>query len=300
MIGEAPVFLRGTVPDDFRNLVNMELVSGKLLELDDFGYAIVGEKLASRLDLNVEDWVILFSSLKPRYIELKIKGIFSSATSIDDEILVSIYAGQWLRGTDYGHATLIRVEIDNTKTSTDVLWAEIENAINNTEPGDVTSNSGQPDLSSSFTWGTFDLDGIAVKDVQNFMEDQLGQYGVTVNTLLILSIIVFVFSTTGAFVALRTLQYQHRHELTALRSIGASSRSLKIDWLLKILPYSTFISLIGVTASSIVLFFINKYAQLQAFSHTIDFQVEPFSIVLNVILSLFITTIAIIWGRWWG
>jgi hypothetical protein len=56
------------------------------------------------------------------------------------------------------------------------------------------------------------------------MRSYMDRYGLTRESLLILSTIVFLFSSFSIAVASKTILAQHKDEINVLRSMGASKR----------------------------------------------------------------------------
>ncbi|MCX8178150.1 MAG: ABC transporter permease, partial [Candidatus Bathyarchaeota archaeon] len=123
--GEA-VFLRGIMPEVFTEFGALKIVEGSFLSECDINSAVAGERIARRLGLEVGDKVLLCGVLSERYLELRIKGIFRANSMLDDEILAPLYVGQWLRGADYNHVTLIRLKIDGDIATLDDILKVIE------------------------------------------------------------------------------------------------------------------------------------------------------------------------------
>ena len=75
-------------------------------------------------------------------MELKVEGIFQTTSALNDEVLVPIYIGQWLRGLTYNDATVIRAKIDLTQTNPKQIYQEI--ATQTTPSTTTTSPSPTP------------------------------------------------------------------------------------------------------------------------------------------------------------
>ena len=143
------VFLRGIIPEDFTKLNQLTIIEGGMLELNDLDSALIGKNAAERLRINLNDRILVLGVLRDRYIELQVKGIFQSYSCMDDEILAPLHVGQWLRGTDYGHVTLIRVKIDRNIISPSEILGEI--AEEASESSSAPKPSGQKPHHPSIT-----------------------------------------------------------------------------------------------------------------------------------------------------
>ena len=112
IINGQAVFVRGIVPQELSELTPLTMLQGDNLSLTDANSAIIGINIAQELNLKTGDQVLVTGAQSENYVELQIKGIYQSGSSLDNEALVPLYVGQWLRGIDYNLVTLIRVKIN--------------------------------------------------------------------------------------------------------------------------------------------------------------------------------------------
>ncbi len=140
-INNQSVFIRGIIPDDLKKLNPLQLQYGQDLNLTDTNSCILGINLANKLDLKTGDNLLVFGIASKRYVELQVKGIFNSETSLNDEALVPIYIAQWLRGLNYNDATLIRAKINPQQTNTNQIYQQI---INQTQTDQSTTPTPTP------------------------------------------------------------------------------------------------------------------------------------------------------------
>jgi len=292
------IFLRGIIPEDFAKLNQLTIIEGDMLELDDLSSVVVGKNVAERLHLNLNDKILVLGVLTDRYLELCVKGIFVSHSPMDDEILAPLYVGQWLRGMDYGHVTLIRFKIDRNAITPSKIFEEIakEASEPSPAPSPFPSQEPQPPSITPRTMARFRIEDIGVEEAYNFMRNYMDRYGVTRETLLILSAMVFLFSGASIAAASKTILTQHKGEINVLRSIGASKRLLKRDILTKLLPWSIAASSIGFAVAVAILTVIQRGGYLQVLSHTVPLQIDPLVIALNLILVSLLVSISILRG----
>ncbi len=117
-----PVIVRGVNPKIFYSVVT---VKGVKLNQSDVFSAVLGLDLAERLRVGTGEELLVFSGLNDKFVELKIKGFFSSRSPFKDEILVPLNIGQWLRGTNYGFVSLLRVKIEEKVINKEFLFREV-------------------------------------------------------------------------------------------------------------------------------------------------------------------------------
>jgi ABC-type lipoprotein release transport system permease subunit len=293
IIKDRSAIIRGIIPEEFSKLNPLTVTKGETLQMNDTSHAIAGKRLADNLNIQLNDKILVQGVLTERYIELNIKGIFESNSPLDDEIFTPLYVGQWLRGTNYDHATIIRIKIDKSKITPNQLFQQIAPQDEETQTDMETKPAPSEKILPS-TGTSIQLEKLGVKETSQLMKTYLDRYGMTPQTLLLLSIIVFFLANATIFTASWTFILQHKPEITILRSLGLSLKNLKLDLAIKMLPWSIAASTIGTLISILILQSIEKISPLQAFSHTIRFQPEPTLIATNFILVSTATVIALI------
>jgi ABC-type lipoprotein release transport system permease subunit len=285
------VFLRGIVPEDFVKLNQLVMVEGSMIRLDDLDSIIVGKNLAERFDLKPGERVLVLSVFVNQYLELYVKGVFVSRSVMDDEILAPLYVGQWLRGTDYNYVTLMRVKVNSSMVDASVIFEAI---------GAKSSSVGSSGVSQLFggllslSRPSFKIENIGVNEGQKFMESYLSRYGVTKESLIVLSVIVFLLCSVTIVVAFKTILVQHKGVVGILRSIGVSRKFLRVDLLFRLLFWSLFASSIGIVLSLIVLSVMQAYGFLRVLSHTVLIYPDPLIIILNFVLVFVIILLVIL------
>jgi ABC-type lipoprotein release transport system permease subunit len=294
IVNGGSAFLRGIVPEEFVKLNKLTIVEGSMINLDDLSYVVVGRDAARRLHIGVNDRVIVLGVLTDRCLELQVKGVFVSYSPMDDEVLAPLYVGQWLRGTDYSYVTLIRFKIDRSITNPHKIFEEIAGEAYK------PSQSSSPTLSQEAVRIIprvivgFKAENIGVDEAYSFMRSYMERYGVTRESLLIISVMVFLFSSISVDAASKTILAQHRGEINVLRSIGVSRRLLKRDMLIKLLPWSIASSSMGFSLAVAVLTVIQEGSYLQALSHKAPLQIDLSTIALNIILASLLVSVSIL------
>lgn len=276
------VFLRGIVLYDFVKLNDIVVVDGCMIGMDDVNSIVVGRKLAERLRLKVNDSVLAVGALSDQYLELHVRGVYVSNSFLDDEALAPLYVGQWLRGAGYAYVTLVRFRIDSKIISSSKIFEELA-----WEAYQPTQMSGNESVSSTIIpsiVSRFNIEDIGVLEASKFMKGYMERYGLSREALLILSVIVFLFSSASIALAVRTSIFEHVEEIGVLRSLGASLKAVKVDLSAKLLLLSTFASSAGIVFAVILLWLFQEFGYMQVLSHTILFYLDPIVLVLNFVL----------------
>ncbi len=294
VLKDKSIFLRGIKPEVFLKLNRLTMIEGEMIKLEDLNYVVVGKGVAKKLRLSTGDKILVLGVLSNLYLELRVKGIFASNSPMDDEILAPLYVGQWLRGADYGHVTLIRFKIDRNMITPERIFEEIAKEASQPSPPSPPSQGQKTSTLTPSIITRFRVEDIGVKEAYDFMKNYMDKYGVTRESLLILSVMVFFFSSASIATAFKTLIAQHRSEINILRSIGASKKLLKRDMLIKLLAWSVAASSLGLIIALAILSAIQINGHLQVLSHTVTFQIDPLIIALNFALVSLLVSISIL------
>lgn len=292
VVNNQSIFIRGIVPEEFVKLNNITLIEGNMLNLSNINTAIIGKGLAEKLNLKLDDEILVFSVLSEKHIQLQVKGICESNPIMDDEALVPLYVGQWLRGAGYSYVTLIRAKIDIDQLNANSLYAEIIKTSQPTatpQPTATSSTKNQLDQLIPYAQTHFDIDRLNIEQTQTFMKNYLNRYGVSKDTLLSISVVVLFFASGTAASALTMFLNQHKREIDILQSIGASKRKIKIDLLSKVLTWSLISSTLGTIIAATLMLLFEKVGNIQVLSHRLFFQLDPLIVALNFTLILSLT-----------
>ncbi len=266
-----PIFIRGVMPRKFLSLSKIDVVKGSELGPRDLNSCLVGRDLAKRMDLNSGDRIAIRSAMADRYSILRVKGIYSSGTALDDEILVPLYQGQWLRGIGHDRLTMVRVGYDRSVTSAEDIRRELV---------------GREENEEEEFWDLIPVSEIPVEEgkvdyteAEKYMRGFLGEYGISRVTLVALAVSVFVFAGAAAVFACRHLVKRHEEDIFVLRSIGASKRKLEIDMILKLLPWLLLSSLSGLGVGYGLTLLLKQQGLLRIITHTVRLSPDPLMIL---------------------
>ena len=232
-INDHSVFVRGVIPQELTKLTPIVILEGQTLNITDTNSAIIGQSLADRVHIKIGDKILAYGVLSKQYVELQIKGIFQSNSALNDEALVPLYVGQWLRGLNYNDATLLRTKINLNQTNPDQIYTKI---INQTTPSTTTTSPSPTPKSQTqqvlealipLAQANLNVGNIGVEQSQQFMQSYLGRYGISKDTLIVLSIVILVFASGTASCAVTLFVKQHSSDIDVLRSIGVSKKKIK-------------------------------------------------------------------------
>ena len=136
------VYFRGVDASSFWHFTNVEYQEGQLLTVNDTFEVSVGINFAERSNLNIGDYITLFSTRSEAAIELKIKSIFGTNTLLDDEVISSLWIGQFFAFEDFNYITHLRIEIDldiidNKEMLRELVSKEFELVVSIITPGNL-------------------------------------------------------------------------------------------------------------------------------------------------------------------
>jgi len=293
------VFVRGVLPQETTKLNSIEMIYGEPLDLNETNSAVIGEGLAQRFQLETGDSILVFGVLSKRYAELHVAGVFFSDSSLNDEVLVPLYIGQWLRGISYGEVTFFRVKIDPAQTSINQLYQQI--GIPKTVPSFSASPSPTPTSQLRhqleellpISQAYLDVNNVGVENSGRYMQNYLGRYGVSKDTLLVLSVVVLVFASGTAACAIGLFVKQLNIDLATLQSIGVSKRKLKFDLATRLSFWAAISILFGAVISDVVLSVFQDLGYLLVLSHAIRFTFDPMIIAANFGLMLLLIFVSL-------
>jgi ABC-type lipoprotein release transport system permease subunit len=288
-VEEHAVFIRGVIPQEIAKLNQFAIIEGQFLDVNDSHSAAVGVNLAKKLQLKTGDTILALGVLSNRYVELQIAGVYHSGSSLDDEALVPIYVGQWIRGTDYTKATLMRVKIDPAQTDLNTLYSEIANTTTpqpSATPSPTQKSTVQHEIEALLPLSKADVNvtQIGIDDSKQFMQTYLNRYGVSKDTLIVLSAAVLVFASGTAACAIGLFVKQHSSDIETLRSIGVSNRAVKADLSVRLTFWAAISTLIGTLLSAAAITYFQSAGYLEVLSHTIVFQLDPLVATANFFL----------------
>jgi ABC-type antimicrobial peptide transport system permease subunit len=126
------IIVRGIDVTLFSKLQKIEILEGRNLNVKDGTVGIVGKKLSEKLNLQVNQSLLLHASLSNKILEIKIVGKFKTNTILDEEILVPLFVASWLNGYTSDYVSFFRVKIDYKETNMEEI-NKIINSKNVTE-----------------------------------------------------------------------------------------------------------------------------------------------------------------------
>ena len=252
------VMVRGLDPAIFYQIDNPKILKGSAIQLNDTTGVMVGSILATEMNINVGDQLLLIGALYPASVNVIVVGIFHTGSIIDNEIVAPLWVGQWLRGLDYSAVSIIRVEVGQGE-SVSLITHELQNSINATgrEAKNNTSISSILSYLPYYSLSSANLSrlhlNISPETSQEFLSKALG---LSQESILLLSALVFVSLSATIIFAYQETVFSSRVELGTLKAIGMSSKTLTKDLILIGMFFAILATTIGWIAGLLLLYFI--------------------------------------------
>lgn len=105
--------VRGVEPEKFSLIDNLAILDGREISILDLKGAMIGKRVAQKLNLAIGSKFTIFSSLRDVTIELTTLGIFEATeNSLNDEVIVPLSVGQWVSGHYPSLCSFIRIKFN--------------------------------------------------------------------------------------------------------------------------------------------------------------------------------------------
>lgn len=125
IIGKSTAYIRGSNISKLIELENGKLTEGKIPDNNQIYHALIGEGLANRLNLDINDTITIESIVSDQQIPIRIVGKYESGNlATSDELLVSKEIARAIAGDDEFTVTHIRVKFDPSITTREEIINE--------------------------------------------------------------------------------------------------------------------------------------------------------------------------------
>jgi len=105
IVKNQPSYIRGVDWEAFSSIVQIKNIEGEIFAENDKSSVIIGKDLAERLDIEIGDFINLDGTIRNRNMVAKVKGIITTDTKRDEEIITSLDLSRGLSAkvNDYTH-----------------------------------------------------------------------------------------------------------------------------------------------------------------------------------------------------
>jgi len=276
------VIARGIDINQFSKFENLEILEGNILTINDTYSVIIGYKLANKLNLQVNQDILIQGLGSSEIIDVKVKGIFKTGKIYDDEILMPIFIANILVGMPTSYVSYFRLKT-NESLDTNMIYEKFLNS----SPTKIDDNT----LIRYLIGANVNYNQIIItksyKSIEEFLIKQL-----SISQYTIIGFIMVIIALTSALLFNIVEYFSKEIEIgkKIMRMIGANKE--------KILKYSivgwSIIFSLSLLFSSLLTYlgiiFLNNYFNIYLVGHQIIFKI-PFINMFALILIIFILSI---------
>ncbi|MEL0164705.1 MAG: ABC transporter permease, partial [Candidatus Heimdallarchaeota archaeon] len=121
MINDKPAFLRGANYNKISAIDGINILEGNKLDVDDPYGAIIGKRLAERLNIDISNQIEIRSIINDQVVNFNIVGVYNSNTITDDEVIINNNIARLLGSIDENHYNHYRIKYDPKVISSDQI-----------------------------------------------------------------------------------------------------------------------------------------------------------------------------------
>jgi len=218
-IDDETVISRGVYPRLFREATEVTLLEGEFLDVYDYEYAVVGEELSRRLNIDVGDRLLVRSVLNKAFQPIVVKGVARLPEPYNSELLIHIDMARVMRGYQGNYSSMIRIGVEQG------MWGSVEKEVDrlmSSKPGDELA--GAPGEAMLF---------------------YLRKYGFDPRILFIALLPPLLISIISVKYLVGGMLEEHRDILDILHGLGVSTKKIRGIFTLQFLLYIVIGSCVG-------------------------------------------------------
>jgi len=276
VIADAPVLTRGVILEDFLEIENCHIASGEVVDRNRF--AVMGDKLAESIGLEVGDRFLLVGSSNSAMFQLEVDAIYKGDAPCD-ELLVPLPYARKMAGLGENSVLFIRVRTTNQTALVETLEQQESPVVVTTPDGAITpvnadlteEERAQQQLAIKYL-DTVQFRASNGSFVSLFVREGGNSIKVVVGTFIILDG-ALAFIGSSAIVSRAIIE--RRREIGIISAIGADRGYLRKLIARDILIMSVLASSIGVAIGFLLATAIENYGMLQMFGETIHAVMDP-------------------------
>ena len=283
-----PIMVRGVDAQRFMDVQKPTILEGSAISPNDTAQAMVGTTLAMQLGLHPGSEITIVGGVRATIAQLTVKGIFSTGTPLDNEVVAPLAVGDWLRGISYAGVSIFRIGVDPQHDPSQVALSVqrvVKNLSGSASGGNQAAQANLPIVSLRSGIGGYDIEASPAVSSSFFSKT----VGLSQENVLLISALVFVSMSVALVCAIQEAVFRSRNELGTLRTIGMSSR--RLSW--NLILVATFLSFVagvaGLLLGWVSLTLLARFNPVQIAFYAVD----PRSAVLTASLySVIVVTAA--------
>jgi ABC-type antimicrobial peptide transport system permease subunit len=267
------------------------LIEGIVEDPDRF--AVIGKKLANKINLDVGDRFLLTGSSSSAIFQMEIDAIYEGRYS-EDELLVPLAYARKMAGLSEDTVLFIRVKTTNQTALVETLEQQQQPVVVTTASGTVTP------VNTQITEEEREQQQLAIKYldtaqfkasngsyVSMFVREGANSIKVVVTTFIVLDG-ALAFIGSAAIVSRAIIE--RRHEIGIISAVGADRNYLRKIIARDVLIMSVLASFLGVSIGYLLVRLIEEQGLLLMFGETIHAVINPYILAGIFAASVFIHT----------
>jgi len=287
-----PVISRGVEPGNFLKIENAKLIEGNYPK----DFLLIGKDLSKRVGIDVGYSITITGSTTPAILELTVTGIFSSETSSNNQILISLSSARKLAGLSKDMVLSIRVKTEDQQKLIDFLTEEEYSVVVSTGGGvPISVNENKTyeqqvaeDLAIKYT----DADKFSASNqsfVSTFVQKGAGTIGVVILGFIALNAILTFIGITAI---LARAVIERKKDIGILAAIGADKKAIYIMLLKELFFISVIASGIGVIIGYFTAEIVYNLDLIVAFGITIQPTIDLLLFIITFFVAIIIGCIS--------
>ena len=287
-LSNRPVMVRGVDPERFMQIQSPVILEGSPIAPNDTTLAMVGVTLSRQLGIHPGSLITLVGGVQATIAQLTVKGVFSTGTTLDNEVVAPIWVGDWLRGVSYGTVTILRIQVGPGQDPSQVALA-VQRLVQNST---AAAGGGQAPV-ENYLPANLPISSFVGLHIQASPDAAAAFFnravGLSEANIWLVSALVFVSMSVAIVCALQEAVFRSRNELGVLRTVGMSSRSLSWNLIAAATSVSFVASAAGLLIGWTLLTLFADYSPIQLAFYAVD---PRSALVPASIVSVAVVTVA--------
>jgi ABC-type lipoprotein release transport system permease subunit len=279
-----PVVVRAADPDIFRQIDGGTWVTRSPAS---DGFAILGDGLARRIGVGMNETVTLVGSFVPRIVFARITGIYRTESAANDELLVDYTMGRFLTGLGPRNFHSIRVRTTDPAallSFLDGFGASVHVSGPGLSRADVHSDPPSDERLANLILRTGS--GGAPRD---YVSTAIGEATISVQVVAYgIAILLGVLVAFGVHGVQARAFADREAAIGVLRAVGASNGWMRRRLLVETVPFAFLAGLVGVGIGVLLGRLLQPSVSLVVFGHEvpISFDPLPFALMILVLVAI--------------
>ena len=287
VINNEPIMVRGVEPKPFLKIEDAECKETKFNDK----FALIGEGLAKRFNLGINDTFVLTGSIVPAIMELPITGIYSTATPSNDELLVPLQTARKLISLGENNVLAIRIETSDRNELIDFLErGEYKIVVGDAAGNSILLNDNGFEEAASSLGIRYTMFG-KIEAMNGSYTSVIVQKSAANVRVVIFGFILLEVALTfiGIAAILNRAVIEKKRDIGVLTAIGANKANIHFLLLKDLLKISIVSSIIGVIFGYIGVEIVKHLNLIVILGHSIQPVISPIFILEILVVTILLS-----------